>query len=321
MEFSFESRVLTLQNKMALQRGNIVTLLKRHYPFFKQPPCRPNTGMKPPPLQYILLMACLLNFSNRCSPDYSFLKTFGCLCHPYLRPYTPNKLTSRSDQCLFLGYSGSHRGYRCLSLQIGKLFISRRAMFTENTFPCALLSTTVPSDSSSLGLIGSHPSVSHPPTSFTLSQDSQNNTPTPPPASTNTSTSSNHTHESPSHASPLTSDPSPNPISSTTDSASLTLNPLVSNSLDLPIALRKTPRLNSPKKYFPMEQFQTHFSSKIPRHPPLQCRTSTVEPTSYTFASKNPNWRQAMTEEFNAFLPQDYLDTCSSVHQHARHWL
>lgn len=34
-------------------------------------------------------------------PDYSFLKAFGCLCCPYLRPYTSNKLVQRSQPCVF----------------------------------------------------------------------------------------------------------------------------------------------------------------------------------------------------------------------------
>ena len=157
-------------------------------------------------------------------PDYSFLKTFAYLCYPYLCPYTPNKLTPRSDQCLFLGCSGSHKGYRCLSLQIGKLFISPHVILIENTFPCASFSTTVPSNSSSLSLIGSQTFMSHPSshstspqTSFFLPQDSQNNTPTHPPTSTNNSTSLDDILEPQSHSPPLTSHPSPNPISSTSN--------------------------------------------------------------------------------------------------------
>ena len=34
-------------------------------------------------------------------PDYSFLRTFGCACWPYLRPYNAHKMDFRSKLCLF----------------------------------------------------------------------------------------------------------------------------------------------------------------------------------------------------------------------------
>ena len=71
-------------------------------------------------------------------PDYGFLKVFGCLCYPNLRPYASNKLSTRSERCVFLGYSSSHKGYRCLSTATGKLYISRYVIFNENTFPYSL---------------------------------------------------------------------------------------------------------------------------------------------------------------------------------------
>lgn len=45
-------------------------------------------------------------------PSYSHLRTFGCACFPHLGPYVTNKLMSHSLECVFLGYSLQHKGYR-----------------------------------------------------------------------------------------------------------------------------------------------------------------------------------------------------------------
>lgn len=55
------------------------------------------------------------------SPDYSFLKVFGCLCFPFLRPYNRHKMDFQSTPCVFLGYSSSHVGYRCFDLKTKKI--------------------------------------------------------------------------------------------------------------------------------------------------------------------------------------------------------
>jgi hypothetical protein len=70
-----------------------------------------------------------------CAPNYLFLKTFGCACWPNLRPYNSHKLQPRSLQCVFLGYSLLHRGYKCLHIPISRLYISRDVVFLETLFP------------------------------------------------------------------------------------------------------------------------------------------------------------------------------------------
>ena len=69
------------------------------------------------------------------SPDYSFLRVFGCACYPLLRPYNSTKFAFRSKKCTFLGYSSNHRGYRCLDLDSGHVYLSRHVVFDENSFP------------------------------------------------------------------------------------------------------------------------------------------------------------------------------------------
>lgn len=67
-------------------------------------------------------------------PDYTFFKTFGCLCYPYLRPYNSCKIQFHSSPCVFLGYIPRHKGYKCLHSS-GKIYVSRHVVFDETQFP------------------------------------------------------------------------------------------------------------------------------------------------------------------------------------------
>jgi len=69
------------------------------------------------------------------SPIYSNFHPFGCLVFPYLRDYAPHKLSPRSRPCVFLGYSMSHHGFRCLDHSTNHVFISRYAIFDELNYP------------------------------------------------------------------------------------------------------------------------------------------------------------------------------------------
>ena len=68
-------------------------------------------------------------------PDYNSLRIFGCACWPNLRPYNSHKLQFRSKQCAFLGYSPLHKGFRCLDISSGRIYISRDVVFDESVFP------------------------------------------------------------------------------------------------------------------------------------------------------------------------------------------
>ncbi len=68
-------------------------------------------------------------------PDYNFLKGFGCACWPHLRPYDTHKLDFRSKLCVFLGYSLRYKGYRCLHVPTGCIYITRNVVFDESVFP------------------------------------------------------------------------------------------------------------------------------------------------------------------------------------------
>jgi histone deacetylase 1/2 len=74
-------------------------------------------------------------------PDYKALKIFGCACFPFLRPYNSNKLNYRSQECVFLGYSSSYKGYKCLSSD-GRVYVSKDVLFNEKRFPYPYLFPT-----------------------------------------------------------------------------------------------------------------------------------------------------------------------------------
>jgi hypothetical protein len=76
-------------------------------------------------------------------PEYSFLRIFGCACWPNLRPYNQHKLQFRSKECVFLGYSSLHKGFKCLDITTGRVYISRDVIFDEENFPFVKLHTNV----------------------------------------------------------------------------------------------------------------------------------------------------------------------------------
>lgn len=99
--------------------------------------------------------------------EYSFLRVFGCACWTYLRPYNHHKTDFRSATCIFLGYSPSHHGYKCLDLSSGRTYIARHVVFDENVFPYipSPLASTSPTPSAPLPtLIPQQTTTTPPPT-------------------------------------------------------------------------------------------------------------------------------------------------------------
>jgi hypothetical protein len=57
------------------------------------------------------------------TPSYEHLRVFGCTCYPNMTATAPHKLSPRSTQCVFIGYSADHKGYRCLDFSTNRLIV------------------------------------------------------------------------------------------------------------------------------------------------------------------------------------------------------
>ncbi|KAL4576014.1 hypothetical protein LXL04_012102 [Taraxacum kok-saghyz] len=68
-------------------------------------------------------------------PIYQKLKPFGCLCYPWLQPYSPSKIHPRSTKCIFLGYSSSKSAYKCYDPTSHRLYHSRHVELIEHIYP------------------------------------------------------------------------------------------------------------------------------------------------------------------------------------------
>jgi hypothetical protein len=71
------------------------------------------------------------------TPYYSSFRVFGYACWPNLCPYNNHKLQMRSTRCVFLGYSNMHKGFKCLDVSKGRIYISWDVLFDETIFPFA----------------------------------------------------------------------------------------------------------------------------------------------------------------------------------------
>lgn len=67
--------------------------------------------------------------------NYHPFKVFGCLCYPYIRLYNKHKLSCRLVQCLFLGYSASHKGYFALMIFPAECILLGMSFFMNQCFP------------------------------------------------------------------------------------------------------------------------------------------------------------------------------------------
>jgi transposase InsO family protein len=251
------------------------------------------------------------------SPDYTFLRVFGCICYPYLGDYVTNKLQPRSLQCVFVGYSDRHHGYRCLHPPTGRLYVSRHVIFHEDQLYYVVVSKHVQLSDLVVVPVGFLP---NPPAQSITADNSQTSA-----RSISGSTSSPSLPVDPSSpqlasinspqsaiSSPSSDprDPTP-PDLSISSSTPWTLSPLVPfNDLVIeppPPSDRVSPVHTRSKSGIvkPNPKYHANFSTRYPVPHAFSALVNTdIEPTCYTQASRHPEWKQAMLDEYHALLQQ-----------------
>jgi hypothetical protein len=227
------------------------------------------------------------------SPDYTNLRTFGCLCYHLLRPYTTHKLSFRSKPCIFIGYGGNQCGYRCLDPQTHKVYLSRH-VFNETQFPAKGMSLSQGSckitafPGNSLVMIPSHlPTTSYKPTEHHSA---------PPSPSSSVQPHTRLIEDSPTDHSPISLTEEP------VSHSSIPSSPHTSPTAPIPrmITRSQTGHLK-PKEFLGFKLFQ-HI-----KHPLVIFQTNLLpsEPSTYKQATTKLEWRDAMSLEYNALLSNE----------------
>ncbi|PKU67803.1 Retrovirus-related Pol polyprotein from transposon TNT 1-94 [Dendrobium catenatum] len=211
-------------------------------------------------------------------PDYTHLKSFGCLCYPYLPSQVHSKLHPKSLPCIFLGYPLNTKGYICHHVESSKTFLSRHVKFIEHIFPCSTDLTSTSASTLPTNPTYIPPLSLVPTTIISTSTPSSNNSPTP-----KISNSSTTLRSSSSNTDPALPNTSSSPTTASDHSAPSVVPQISSHRM---LTRFKTGKLK-PRQIISMD------TVLVP-----------TDPTCYTQAVKQSHWRRAMSNEFEALQKQ-----------------
>lgn len=93
-------------------------------------------------------------------PQYHHLKIFGCLYFSWLKLYAQHKLSTRSTNCIVIGYAPYQKGYICFDPITKQTYSSRYVIFCEGMFPYQQTPTLITSQSPVI------PATNQPPLTF-----------------------------------------------------------------------------------------------------------------------------------------------------------
>jgi len=239
---------------------------------------------------------------------YAKFHPVGCRVFPCLRDYAPHKFTPRSTACIFLGYSMSRRGFRCLDPSTLRIYITRHARFNEINFPFSNTSSSC-DPTSPITSSFNEPAVT------TISTANRQTSPSLPIAASISSCVPCTTNLVNDFMQQLSSEPTATGVSPDETVASPAITEatfVVSLPSDLPTLPSRSstnlhPMITRAKTGVFKPKHHSYVTTLLPS-PLVHALLTTQEPQSFSSASKHPGWVAAMNEELDALSSNDTWD-------------
>lgn len=228
-------------------------------------------------------------------PSYSHIRVFGCLCFAHTK--TTDKFAPRSRHCVFLGYPFYKKGWRVYDLETREVFFSRDVRFDEGIFPfsetatqqvssslpCPTWSWTTledgpgPHQTSGGVALPSSPAC-HDTAQPTILPNTAHQAPTQPAAIQAPTLGRGHRSKNPS----------------------IVLRDYVCHTAQVHPPISATPTNGSCSPRYRIANYVSSNSFSVAHTKFLYAVSTAIEPSSYSAASRDPNWRNAMRTEIEA---------------------